>query len=379
MIRVAQVGAGHLLDDARIFARISRSLAAAGYDVHVTASAGGPPPADAHGVQFHPIAVPASIGRRLLRRFRVARIVASIDPQIVHVHEPELLGPVLRACKGRPVIWDVHETYLDVARHHPRLPARVRPFVAWAWDHYERRLVARCAAVVAATDGVAKRYTPMHQSVTVVANYPDLSNYQGLRSPQNAAADALPVAVFTGVLQRTRGLELCIRAVAAAKALGCSVRLEIAGRPITPHYPDELLALATQLGVGDLVRYLGVLSLRDTIDLQLRAQIGVVAHDATPSNSLAWPVKMLEYMAAGLPIIYTDLPSHRELAGAQPIGIACESTVESITDALVALVSDPALREQLGANGAAVALNERNWSVQETRLLALYDAVATGI
>lgn len=118
---------------------------------------------------------------------RVAQLAADLKPDLFHVHEPALLGPVIARAGSKPVIYDVHESFLDMLTENAWLPPWAKPLTRFTWDRWERRLVQRCAGIVVVTEPIAKRYTRLHPNVRVVANYPE---WQG--------NDALPPVVRDG-------------------------------------------------------------------------------------------------------------------------------------------------------------------------------------
>ena len=159
-MRVCHVCSGHTADDSRVFHRECVALAEAGYDVHLIATASRDRTCCDRGVTIHPLAEPSSRRQRLARRTRVARIAAHLDPDLFHVHEPELLGPVIARAGKRTVIWDVHEFYLDILMDRHWIPRWLRPVARIAWDVRERQLVQRvpgwCRRVTGSHGGIAR-------------------------------------------------------------------------------------------------------------------------------------------------------------------------------------------------------------------------------
>src|SRR5215510_7527360 len=113
-MRVCHVCSAHSVDDVRVFHRECVTLAEARYDVHLVATGKTANAYSSQGVTIHPLVEAQSRRERLARRVFVAEKAASLKPDLFHVHEPELLGPVIARAGARPVIWDVHESYLDV-------------------------------------------------------------------------------------------------------------------------------------------------------------------------------------------------------------------------------------------------------------------------
>jgi glycosyltransferase involved in cell wall biosynthesis len=368
-MRVCQVCNGHSADDGRVFHRTCVSLVEAGYEVHLFAVGKGKEAYYHRGVTIHPLPRCQKRSERLMRCSRVAQKAAALKPDLFHVHEPELLGAVIRCAKSRPVIYDVHESYLDVLKERHWIPKWLKPLVRVAWDRRERQLVSRCAGVVVVTERIAQRYNRFHEKVRVVSNYPDLSQIEDLPAVKRDGK----TCVFAGVLRPDRGLAQILAALAMLKERGLAVSLALAGPVLSKEYLCSLWYEADRLGIRELVDYYGVLSKDEAMTFQQRAGIGL-APNLPVGNSLAGvPTKLLECMALGLPVVFSDFPSFREIAGASGAGIAVDPTKpEQIANAIEHLIRNPTLALQMGEAGKRAVRERFNWSVERVKLLDLY-------
>ena len=360
------------MDDARVFHRACVSLAKAGFDVHLIATGTNHQNGQYREkeVTVHPLPQEDRL-RRLARSGRVARLAASLKPDLFHVHEPELLAPVIRVAGNRPVIWDVHESYLDIVTQRDWIPKPLRPTVRVLWDLKERRLLRRCAGVVAVTDRVADRYRRLHRHVVVVSNYPNLDAFQGL--PETARDGR--TCVFAGMIAPDRGLLEVITALGLLKQRGVAVPLTLAGA-CPSEYMAELLAEAQRLGVGELVTYHGVLSKKEAISFQNRASIGLVTYLPVANSMASMANKLSECMALGLPVIYSDFPNYRDVAGESGAGIAVDPTnPEQIASAIARLIRAPDQAREMGEAGKQAVAKTFNWSTQFAGMLQLYRTV----
>jgi glycosyltransferase involved in cell wall biosynthesis len=367
-MKVCHVCSAHTVDDGRVFHRACVSLAEAGYDVHLVACGEGNEPYCERGVTVHPLPKASSRRKRLARRSYVARIAAELRPDLFHVHEPELLGPVLAQARARPVIWDVHESYLDVLMEREWIPRRLRPLACTWWDKQERWLLRRCAGVVVVTERIAQRYYPLSRRVVVVANYPDLSALENLPAPKRDGR----TCVFAGVIMPDRGLLQVIQAMGLLRKHGQTIRLALAG-PVAKDYLDVLMDEAGRQGVKDWLTYHGVLTKAEAIRLQNEASIGLVPYLPVPNSMASMANKLLECMALRLPLVFSDFPNYQEIAGSSGAGIAVDPTrPEQIAKAIDYLVKNPRDAQRMGEDGRRAVQERFNWSVERAKLLELY-------
>src|SRR5687768_14060606 len=96
-LRVCHVCNGHGVGDARVFYRACCALTNAGYEVHLFAAGDRTETYQTNGVTVHPLPLCSTRRERFARASQVARRAAAIRPDVFHVHEPDLLAPVLAA------------------------------------------------------------------------------------------------------------------------------------------------------------------------------------------------------------------------------------------------------------------------------------------
>ena len=104
-----------------------------------------------------------------------------------------------------------------------------------------------------------------------------------------------------------------------------------------------LKALAFDLGLGETVRFLG--PVEDIAGLLSAVDLGVLS-----SRSEGLPNAVLECMAAGLPVVATDIPGVREALGNEAVEhLAPTGDAEALAERVLALIGSPVLRETVGA------------------------------
>jgi glycosyltransferase involved in cell wall biosynthesis len=374
-MKVCHVCLSHPADDSRVFSRECVSLAAAGYEVHLIARSGETKEYCDQGVIVHPWPAFPSRAKRFLAALQVAREARTIDADLYHVHEPELLAPTLAAVGNRPVIWDAHEPYRDKIFERPWIPERLKPTVSAGWSMAEWLLLRRCAAVVTVSDLMAKLFEHMHRRVCVLHNYSRLNIMAAGKIPGRRRNRC----VFAGTLSRPNNVLGLIRAIAILKKRGLLIGLDLAGKYESQIFMDEINQEVRALDIADRVIFHGLLSRKDAVQLQMQSGIGLVIEEANAGANVGYPIKMFELMALGIPLVYSDLPTFRTVAGESQCGLPVDpDNCEQIADAIAVIANDEKFASQLGAAGRTAIQEKFNWELEESKLLNLYRELIGG-
>ena len=106
------------------------------------------------------------------------------------------------------------------------------------------------------------------------------------------------------------------------------------------------------------------------------ADIGLVLLHDVPRYREALPVKLFEYMAAGLPVIASDFPLWKGILEESDAGLVVDARdPEAIAEAMDRLIRSPELRQVMGENARLAVLQKYNWQSEANVLLKLYEEV----
>ncbi|MFO7588177.1 MAG: glycosyltransferase family 4 protein [Gemmatimonadota bacterium] len=153
-----------------------------------------------------------------------------------------------------------------------------------------------------------------------------------------------PTLLYAGRLERYKGVDVVLRAIARLRASGTDVALVAIGKG-----GDEarLRALARRLGVDELVTFAGYVAEEEKRDLLRRAWANVY-----PSPKEGWGISNVEAAACGTPSLASDAPGLRESVVDGSTGFLVPvGSVEAWADRIALLCGDPDLRARL-ADGA---------------------------
>ena len=355
----------HRPSDPRIFQKECRTLAAAGVDVRYVV----PCRADAEqdGVQILCVPPPRTGKERVTRTVRAVYRRAMAQPKraVYHVHDADLL-PAAFALKaaGRRVVYDMHEDVPRQMLHQHWIPAWARPFAARAYGLVEAVGARVFDGLIAAEPKIAERFPG--RDVALVQNFPILDEL--LLDAATPYREREHRVAYVGSITAVRGLREVVQAVGALAARG-PARLDLAGPFHPAAFQDEL----EQLPGWQHVDYRGWADRSDVAEMLGRARVGVVTLYPTQKYLDAYPTKLFEYMAAGLPVVCSDFPQLRPFVEGPGCGLLVDpQDPAAVADAIGWLLEHEAEAEAMGARGREAVEQRYRWASEAERLLAFY-------
>ncbi len=224
--------------------------------------------------------------------------------------------------------------------------------------------------------GVAAEIVPNGVDVARFGTVPDRGVTEALRARVGAAGKFCLLSV--GGIEPRKGSDHLVRSLAALKRrAGPPVVLAVVGgHSFQDHrdYRDAVLASLAGLGleVGTDVVLVGTVP-----DDELPAWYHAADALAFPSVNEGWGLAVLEALAAGLPVVATDIPVLREyLTPGLDALLVPPGDDEALATALGSVVDGAALRQRLADAGTLVA-SRWTWDASARRHLRLYEAQAT--
>jgi len=357
----------HVYNDNRIFFKQIPSLLQAGYQVTYIASC----PRELkspEGIDLAPLPrLPRS--RRPLNWSRALRAALQSRADIFHFHDPELIGVglLLKILTGRPVIYDVHENYPEVMLRRRWIPQGLRPAVAKTIGILEQFATRLFDGIVVANPPTYERFQRMtRRPVALVSNYVDLRRFDNASRSDPPPLEP-PYFIYAGSLSSQRGVLDCLSAF--ARLPQGKARLLLVG-PLDD--ADASVAdLADRLPGG---AHLLKAQPFDRLPPLLRSSVaGLVPLHPSPNYLEILPTKLLEYMAASIPVIAYDLPLVRPLVEEAGCGILVKpQDIEALAQAMGYILDHPAEAQEMGQRGRQAVLNRYSWEGEERKLLDFY-------
>jgi glycosyltransferase involved in cell wall biosynthesis len=290
--------------------------------------------------------------RRLVGLLRRERI------DVVHAHQfgSNVWGTLFGRATGVPVV---------VAHEH-----------TWSFEGaplrklLDRRLIGAGAnAFIAVSPEDRRRMIEIErvpeQKIRLIPNGipPLCPSGHDVRAELGIAAGA-PVVGTVAVLRPQKALEILIAAAERLRTRFPDIRVVVAGSG-----PEEqrLRELAAARGVADVVLFLGLR--HDIADVLAAFDVAVICSDFEGT-----PLAVVEYMAAGLPVVATPVGGVPQLVEEGTTGLFVPTRdPAALADAVAALIADPERRARMGASARKRQRAERDLSVTVRRVEELYE------
>ena len=294
----------------------------------------------------------APIAPSPLGAIAVGRHLDEVRPDVVHAHEPLTPSTSMWAAlrSAVPVVGTFH-----AHAERSRLYGAAAPLLRPVW----RRLAVRTAVSEAARSFVESR---LGDGTRVVPNGVDVSQFR----------DAQPVGdlpggrriAWVGRLDRQKGFPVAVSAFGALAREHDDLHFVVIGDG-----KDRGAVDALPRSVRRRVVMLGVMP-HDRIPPYLAA-CDAFAGAATGQESFG--MVLVEAMAAGVPVVATDIAGYREVVRDGVDGILVPpSDAPALADALEQVLQDRSLAERLARAGAARA-EELSWDVVVSRVEEVYE------
>lgn len=293
-------------------------------------------------------------------RARLHRYLLGLRPDIVHFHETYGYGaPSL----GLPVVFTIH------GFDHANIPAERRT-AGWLraplWKAVEAWGLRRQRHVIAITP-----YVREHLHGRTTATIYDIEN------PLDPAYFEIPRqtvpgrVLFAGWITPRKNPLALVTAIGLVRDAGVQAVLRLAGEPSDVAYAETVRTAISRLALADRVELLGRVSPE-----RIRAELGAAAAFVLPSLQENAPMAISESLAAGVPVIASNLCGmpHMILEGRTGF-LVDPKDVRGIADRLVRLLTDDRLQREMGAAAHAYALERFHPMAVAAKTRAVYEQV----
>ncbi len=305
----------------------------------------------------------AALRRSLVARYDIVIVCTMPDAAVLCALPAKILGS--------RVVLDIHDTMPEL--YQDKFGGRRGAILAKVLM-LEERGSAACADTVLAVHALHRARliragVPAHKIKTVM-NAPDPAIFGAGPNGRDRANGVFTLACH-GTVTRRLGLDVAIEAMAVARPRIPGLRMIVIG---AGEYLDTIKQLVAQKRLEQCVSFVDQVRINELPRLLAEADVGLSPNRASSASHLMLPVKLLDYMALGIPTIASRLRTLEHYFSERAVRFVEPGNVGEMAAAIEELYRDPARRAELALN-ARRAAERIGWPVQRAKYYRVIDAL----
>ena len=329
-------------------------------------------------VESAPVAGPALARRAGYLSFAIGRGLGGQRADAIFTRDLGVAAALLRIPRGLrpPLVYESHGYSPEVSDALPELVGTARKPGAAKLARLrarEQRVWRSAEGYVTITEGLAHQLRTRFGNRDRLAVVPDGARAPG--SPPDVVPRGDPTVGYAGHLYPWKGVDVLLESLARLpQARG----LIVGGHDKEPDL-ERLKAAAGRLGIAARVTFTGPVAPSEVPQLLRKADVLALPNPASAiSTFYTSPLKLFEYMAAGRPIVASDLPAIREVLRHEVTALLVQpGDPDALASAVRRLADDPLLGASL-ARAASAAVLDYSWERRAERIEALLEHVVAG-
>lgn len=293
------------------------------------------------------------------------RALRSLYADAVLVRNLKMAEHLLRRMPEASLFFETHEMFAQSYREEHPAPSFVERRKLSGLSAREGFVYRHAKGLIALTPLLIEDIRKEYGVDTPAVVAPDGVDLEQARPPTQQIKNDVPVLLYLGSLHPWKGVDTLIRAMLHVAHPAVLYIVGGNDRRIA-----ELRALALELGVDSRVIFVGPVEPGRRFEWIHKADICLLPLTNTSIGSrYTSPLKLFEYMAAGKPIIVSDLPSMRAILSPDRDALLVQELGASgFASAITRLLTEPTLRQQLGAAARELA-SSFTWKTRAYKIL----------
>lgn len=299
----------------------------------------------------------------------IKRKALTIDADIYHLHDPELL-PLVKFLKkkGKKVIFDSHEDYPPTFLTKDWIPRLLRKPIKLIYEHIEKRAIKKADGAIVCYHWTYDRYKKWNDNVQLVYNFPIIND----QIKSNTNIKKKYDLVYAGGIKEIWNHVVILDSISNTEN---KILYALAGP-----YDDSYMKILKKHENWDNVDYKGIIDIEEVMNIYQDSKIGVALLDYIPvthykKGNLA-NTKIFEYMYNKLPILCTDFDMWSKIVKEENCGIVVNpNNVGEISKAIDYLLNNPEEAKQMGLNGYKAVIEKYNWNNDSKKMFKLYEDI----
>jgi glycosyltransferase involved in cell wall biosynthesis len=274
--------------------------------------------------KFNPLAI-----------FYIFKLIQKIQPNIIHTHlfQPRVYTTLAHIFSNQAILITQKHSIVNPRKHH-------------IFILLEMASIFLNKKVIAISQSVKKSLTKYEfipkNKIFVLPNCIDYKKFNKVATPRNISKNEKIVIGTVGRLEKEKGINFLLLSMNSILTKFPNVKLEIVGDGSAA---TELKKLSEKLNISNSVFFFG--KFVDVIPFYSRMDIFVL-----PSILEGFGIVLLEAMAAGIPVVATNVNGIKEVVVHKDSGLLVPpKNPKAIADSVSSIIDDPELAENLASEG----------------------------
>ena len=352
---------------------IARNLSKLGHEVHVMTYVG----TKLEGTVAHPMK--AKEEYKISFVFKIMHLINIL--KVIHAHNFDILYTrnvsfgllgffVKKMITKSKLVLELNGLFLEDWKFEKKVYGERSLFKSMKMvimDHEEIFAAKKADAVIPVTEGIKdiliKRGVDEHK-ITAIPNGANADLFRPINNPvatnelrcKHNVDENAPIVMFVGSLVPYQGVEYLIQSAPLILKKVANTMFLIIG---DGRVKNELMNLVKKIGLSDKFVFI-----REVPYEEVPLYINMADVCMVPKKPLGYgysPLKLYEYMACGKPVIASDIEGFEILEKYNAGIILNPEDPEELSNAIIKLLQNKQLREQMGTNGRELVVGEYSW------------------
>ncbi|CBJ83429.1 putative Glycosyl transferases group 1 [Xenorhabdus bovienii str. Jollieti] len=366
-MKIAHLTSVHHRYDTRILLKECTSLSTFGYDVYLIV-ADGKEDELIQNINILDVGKPSGrLNRILTSTNKIYKKALEVDANIYHLHDPELIPIGLKLKKkGKIVIFDSHENVSQQILGKPYLQKSLKKIISRLYSYYEKYSLSKFDGIISATTSIKEKLIKINKNTIAVNNFPIINDITNTNIIWDKKENRI---CYVGAISNIRGIKEMVESVSDIKT---NTKITIGGNFPNNKFENEVKNNKN----SNEIEFLGFLNRKQINELFSISKAGLVVLHPTINYLDSLPVKMFEYMAAGIPIIASNFPLWKEIISSNNCGLLVNPLEPTeIANAIDFIINNSDISKEMGKNARVAIEKKYNWSIECEKLLDFYTKI----
>ncbi len=271
-----------------------------------------------------------------------------------------LLGVLLKYFLKLKIYYDCHEYYAEAFQERFYLPYNLSRKLYFFFETFLIRLVD---GVITVNDDQKVMFSPFNKNIIRCANYPVIDQFEEIPNETKKCYDL----IYTGGLSLSRGLDILFDALSILKQENIFIKVILIGHFINKE--DKEFFMKKQSEEPSMINMIESIPHEQVYTYLKKTKIGLcLLNPKSNRYTKALPLKLLEYLSVGLPVITNNFPIIKDVVKKTGSGLCINYSSVELANSIKIILFDKKEQKKMSQNGINEVILNRRWETEKIKL-----------